>query len=556
MPILMSTLKIGLLLDDKFSSKYVYELAHWAQQQPNIEISHLIIHPPPANSIFEKIFNIINKKGFYYFFSVILFRIIISAEKNFLKLNRLHRSHFDIFDLSEKVGKELIIKPIISKSGFAYQFSSNDVSRVKDLNLDLLIRCGSEVMCGEILHVSRLGIISFGNGGNRIYRGGPVGFWECYYRCPKTGFIIQRLTEELDAGEVLLSGFFSTKFSFSLNQANLYRKSSPHFQSLLLQIALSGQLPKAEISRPYSGQLFQSPKLHQSISYIFKIIYRQSIKIFFRSINFRKKWRISFVRSNWKRAVLWRSNSVTVPKGRFWADPFLYVYNDKTYCFFEDYIYKTNRAHISVLEISNDAVVKLGACIKEPFHLSFPFLFNYNGSLYMCPECCKSQQIRIYRCLNFPLSWELSSIAMDGVSAADTMIFEHAERWWMLTSIDKSGSGDYCSELYIFYSNSPLDTDWKAHQKNPIRIDSEGGRNAGLIMEEGKIFRLAQRHGYDEYGEGLLMYEITELSESGYSEQLFSEVNPNFKKGLLGVHHLSTTGAITAFDHVSRTFFP
>lgn len=552
----MNNLKIGLLVDEKFTNKYIYELADWARNQPNIEISHLIIHPSPEKSMLGKAHDLASRRGIYRFASKALFRAIIVAENIFFKFGKSHRNHFDRFDLGEKVDGELVIDPIISRRDSSCRFSENDVLRVKNLGLDLLIQCGSGVMCGEILGASRLGIISFNDGNNRIHEGCPAGFWECYYRYPKTGFAIRKLADDFGAGDLLLGGFFSTRYLFSLNQANLYRKLLPHFKNILQGISLTGELPKAEMPCSGFAQRSDSPNAHQSVVYAAKVTYRLARKVVFRCVNFQKKWGISFVRANWKEAVLRKSFVANAPRGHFWADPFVYARNERTYCFVEDYVYKTSLGHISVLEINSDSVVKLGDCIKEPFHLSFPFLFHYGGSLYMCPESSASRQIRIYRCNDFPLSWELSSVIMDGVSAADTMLFEYDEMWWMLTSIDKSGTNDYCSELYLFHATSPLEANWIAHPQNPIRIDSEGGRNAGLILEDGKIFRLAQRQGYDQYGEGVLMYEITELSETAYSEQLFSEIKPSFRKGILGSHHLSTTGTVTVFDHVSRAFFP
>lgn len=548
----MKTLKIGLLLDDKFITKYAYELIHWAELQPNIKISHVITYQPPKNFVFNET----SRKGFYNLISNIFFRKIISIERKIIKLSGFNKINFNTPDLSKKICEMLIARPTALEAKFAYEFSPSDAARVRSLNLDLLISYSSTRMSGEILNASRLGIISFDSCGNQNYRGDPACFWECYYRHPKTGFVIRKLAEEFDAEEVLLSGFFSTKIFFSINQENLYRKSNPHFQNLLQRIAITDQFPRIETSHPYSGQFLKSPKFHHGLIYIFKIIYRISKKIIFKSINFKKKWGLSFIQSNWKKAALWRSVSIAAPKGHFWADPFVYAYDDKTYCFIEDYLYKTDLGYISVLEIANDTVIEIGACIKEPFHLSFPFLFKYNGNLYMCPECSASRQIRIYQCENFPLAWKLSSIIMENVSAADTMLFEYAGIWWMLTNIDESGVGDHCSALYLFYSNSPLGAEWKPHPQNPVRIDSEGGRNAGLIFENGKIFRLAQRQGYDQYGEGLLVYEIIDLSELVYKEQLFSEINHSFKKRTLGTHHLSTTGKITVLDHVSYSFFP
>jgi len=549
----MGKLKIGLLVDDRFARRHVYELADWAQKQTDLEISYLVIYPPVSHSRLGKIVNSVRRSGFYQFASTCLFRAISFSEEMFLRIEKLHAGYFDVFDVSEKVSGELIIKPIISKRDLSCEFSTTDVDRVRDLGLDLLIQCGSGAMRGDILRASRLGVISFGDG---FDRGCSAGFWECYYRYPRTGFMIRKLTDDGDADQVLLSGFFPTRYFFALNQANLFKKIDPHLKSLLLRISLTGELPISQISPRSSRQAIQSPKLLHGIFYLFKITYRLAKKVFFKSMRFERRWGISFVGSHWKDDIFKKGTIARFPRGRFWADPFLYVNNGKTYCFVEDYVYKTNRGHISALEITNGSVVELGDCINEPFHLSFPFLFNYEGNLYMCPEASESKQIRVYRSKEFPLSWELSSVIMDGVSAADTVLFEHGGRWWMLTSIDKSGMRDYCSELYLFHAESPLSADWKAHPQNPIRIDSEGGRNAGLILEDGKILRMAQRHGFDQYGEGLLMYEITELSETTYTEQLISAFDPSFRKGVLGTHHLSTTGAVTVFDHVSRSFVP
>jgi hypothetical protein len=174
----------------------------------------------------------------------------------------------------------------------------------------------------------------------------------------------------------------------------------------------------------------------------------------------------------------------------------------------------------------------------------------------MCPESSEARQLRIYRCKNFPLEWELCAVPMDGVSAADSMLFEHGGKWWMLTNIDRSGLDDHCSELCLFYASSPFDQDWTPHPQNPLRIDADGGRNAGLILEDKRMFRAAQRQGFDQYGKGLALYEIVELNEQVYVERLVSQIDCSYRSGLLGSHHVSTTGKITVFDHVGRVFFP
>ena len=550
----MNKLKIGLLVDSKFSSKYVCEFIEWARQQATIEVGYLIICASERSSE-VKIASRATAEGKSRSFGTrTLFRVIVAIETILLRRRPLHRDHLDQLDLSKDVKNQVFIEPQISKSGFVHRFSAADVGRVKALGLDLIVGCGSGILRGEMLEAARLGIIGFHHGDNRVVRGAPAGFWECYHQWPKTGFVIQRLTENLNGGIVLLRGNYATHYLYLLNQANLFKKSYLHLRNLVLRIAQTGDLPVAEEAYPYSGKLYRIPGAYQSVVYLGKIFYRHSWKIVERVLRIRKRWGISFIHANWRSASLWQSVAPAWPAGRFWADPFVYRHDGKAYCLVEEVPYKTKRGHITALEIREHEAVELGICLKEPFHLSFPFLFKFKGDLYMCPECFRSGQIRVYACKNFPLQWELASVLIQGVSAADTMLFEHHGRWWMLTNMDKAGAQDHSAELYLFYANSPLDTNWTAHSQNPIRLDSEGGRNAGLILEEGRIFRLGQAQGFDQYGEGLMVYEIAELSERAYKEVLVSTVDRHFRDRLLGIHHMSTTGTTTVFDHMSRSF--
>ena len=62
--------------------------------------------------------------------------------------------------------------------------------------------------------MSKIGIFSFHHGDNDFYRGGPPGFWEVYNQEPSTGFIIQRINEVLDNGDVIFKGNIPTSFFY------------------------------------------------------------------------------------------------------------------------------------------------------------------------------------------------------------------------------------------------------------------------------------------------------------------------------------------------------
>src|SRR2546423_10933761 len=270
----MKALRVGLLVSSTFSSKYVHELAIWGEDRADINISHRNVHTRPRGSNLGRVHNVLLEQWHYVLLSKILFRLIVFVERLLLK-RTLHSDHYEVFDLRKLVDEILIISPIVSKSGMVYRFSAEDIEKIKALDFDVLIRFGSGIMRGDILRACRFGIISFHHGDNRINRGGPAGFWECYYEWPQRGFIIQRLTEELDAGDVLVRGSYATRYYYSLNQAHLYKKSNTHLNNLLVLIASTRELPPVESApNPYSNTLFRAPNPIQSVVYGLKVLSR------------------------------------------------------------------------------------------------------------------------------------------------------------------------------------------------------------------------------------------------------------------------------------------
>jgi hypothetical protein len=508
----MKTLDVGLLVDSVHSDKYVAELALWAKRQPNINISHLIVRPRRASL-------------------PLALRLILLVERVLLGWSKLHGDHYAVRDLSKLVDRVVCIS------------SDEDAAGIRALGLDLLISCGSGRPRGAILRASRLGVVSFLHGA----------FWDCYHRRPQTRFVIQRLSEAPDSGEVLAGGSFRTRFYYSLNQANLCKKAVTHLKNLLRKVATTGELPPAQ-RMPAPQTLSRHPSVAQCAVYGCKLAKRISIKAAARMPALRERFGISVLRGTWDQAISRRSAAASPSRERYWADPFLHTRGGRTFCFVEDLAQNTEKGHITALELVGTRIVEHGIALQEPFHLSFPFLFEYQGELYMCPESSASRQIRVYRCTGFPLQWKLAGTLMDDVSAVDTLLFLRGGRWWMLTNIDESETGDHCSELYLFSADSPLSTTWLPHRHNPIRVDSIGGRNGGLIVDGERLLRLGQCQGFDQYGQSLRVYEIKEVSESRYAEELVAEIKPDFRKGIVGTHHLSTDGRTTVIDHTSGCF--
>ena len=228
---------------------------------------------------------------------------------------------------------------------------------------------------------------------------------------------------------------------------------------------------------------------------------------------------------------------------KFLADPFLFKKEGAIYCFAEEYNFKNKKGHIVCMKYRDYLSQDKKIIINEKFHLSFPYIFNYAGHTYMCPDTSEISEIRLYKCTSFPYKWKFHKTIIKNIKAVDSMIFKKNKIWWLFTNIDRSLSGDFTHDLSIFYSkNSPLSNKWHVHPSNPVKINSLSSRNAGLVLNKNKIFRISQKQGFDNYGEEINFQLIKSLSTKKYIEEQTSNKQFEKIKKILknkNIHHLS-----------------
>lgn len=231
------------------------------------------------------------------------------------------------------------------------------------------------------------------------------------------------------------------------------------------------------------------------------------------------------------------------------ADPFLWQREGRTYCFFEDYDYRSATGHICVGVIDGGLLSEVRTAIRPGYHLSFPFVFEHHGQLYMMPESCAKKRIEIWRCTTFPDRWELHSTAMEGVSTADSSIAEIDGQWWLFTNVSTDPFGDMNSELHVFRLDGPNLESITPHLLNPVMFDARCARNAGRVIRQGEVYyRPAQENSHGTYGYGINLMRIETLSLGEYRETLARRIQPDFAPGLIGCHHLDVRGGVIVFD--------
>lgn len=79
----------------------------------------------------------------------------------------------------------------------------DDVVRTVGERADLAVRFGFGFLVGDVLTEPEHGVWSYHHGDVREYRGQPPGCWEFIHGRDEAGVTLQRLSERLDAGEVV-----------------------------------------------------------------------------------------------------------------------------------------------------------------------------------------------------------------------------------------------------------------------------------------------------------------------------------------------------------------
>jgi len=545
--------RVGIILDSTSISKQLADLISLSKKSENYEIFALVINNferKKRNIVFQ-IASYIKRRGLQKFLSNAVFRVVCKMESIVLKRMSKFNKFYSMSQLNEEDFVSISVSPQISKSGLVYRYEQEDIKRIKELNLDLLIRGGSGILRGDILDVCPNGVISFHHADNDINRGGPPGFWEVYYRSPRTGFVIQKLKDELDGGDVLYKGYVSTWWFYSLNQAFLYEVANPFFHHVLEDI--TSETPKLKVLKksPYSHLLYTTPNILQTLIYLLKTSYILGSKIFRKLLGKRVRWGVAYQFSKkWNDATLWRSQKIPNPKNRFLADPFVIKQNGSHFCFVEDYDYNSNKGSISAYKITPSGYEGIGVVLEEDFHLSFPFIFEYENEIFMCPETNEKKEIRVYKCIDFPSKWEFHKTLMTNVSAGDNVIFKHKNKWWLLANIDQSGANENSCQLHVFSSDNPISDEWVAHENNPVIFDPLVARNGGLIQSNNEIYRVFQRQGFDMYGEASGIARIARLSSNEYVEEIYSSIEPKFFEKIKGTHTYNFDSDLIIFDYV------
>lgn len=223
----------------------------------------------------------------------------------------------------------------------------------------------------------------------------------------------------------------------------------------------------------------------------------------------------------------------------FVADPFMLRVQDSWYLFFEVMNWRANKGEIG-LATSGDGLnwTYRHIVLAEPFHLSYPYVFEWAGEYFMIPESYQAGAIRLYKARRFPREWALVGTLLEGPFLADASVFRHGGHWWLFaeTKPDQHGT------LRLYHADA-LGGPWVEHPESPvIKEKPNSARPAGrILLLDDKPVRFAQ-NCEPNYGTAVRAFEILELTPASYREREFDRSPVLRPSGhgwnAAGMHHL------------------
>lgn len=248
-------------------------------------------------------------------------------------------------------------------------------------DVDLVIKFGMSLLRVDN-SLSRKDILSFHHGDPERYRGRPAGFYELDKNEDRIGIVVQKLSNRLDAGDVLVRAYSKIYHHSYRKTACSFYHNSRH----LLNKALINYSQGETVELGGLGENYRLPSNYAVARFACKLLYRKFARVWYGAF-YEKKWNIvKLIRpAILKGDVVLTSESGETPVVamgyNFYADPFFNV--DASRIRVEAMSARSGLGEI--IELDEESL-KLSAVILKGGHYSCPYSFWGAGYEYVLPE--------------------------------------------------------------------------------------------------------------------------------------------------------------------------
>ncbi len=425
-------------------------------------------------------------------------------------------------------------------------------------DLDVVIR---EVLPDDLMGIestARYGIWGHRFGMSPLQVDGAYGFWEVMLREPVTqSYLVCRAADRKRDTVLYTSASATDHVSVHRSMNRVYWKSSKYASRLLRELYETGEgglekridLMNGAPAESW-GDLRAVPKWYEVLLWVGRLYSWYMMTKALQLLRL-EQWFVLYSMADMGGVGtdISQYRKLVPPKDRDWADPFVLEERGVYHVFFEEYLYHRNKGHIAYLTINRDGEATDSVKVLEAdCHLSYPFLFRHEGTLYMMPEKGQKRVIDLYRCLEFPHRWERVRTLLSGVKAVDATLLRHNDLWWLFANLAENEGMSTWDELSLYYSTDLLTSDWVPHPRNPVVSDVRSARPAGRIyMDDGHLYRPSQNCSRG-YGCGMSINRIETLTTTDYRETRVHKIEPRRTDKIVATHTINRAGAMSVAD--------
>ncbi len=246
----------------------------------------------------------------------------------------------------------------------------------------------------------------------------------------------------------------------------------------------------------------------------------------------------------------------------FVADPFIVPQGDRWHMFFEVMNGTRGRGEIGWATSNDGRAWKYQQIVlREPFHLSYPSVFHWEGEWFMIPESGEAKGLRLYRAEAFPLEWRCVATLLGG-EFTDHALLRHEGLWWLFAGKGDGSDLEGADTLELYFAET-FRGPWQVHPQSPVvEGDPRFSRPAGRVISTNAGLLRVTQDCSDRYGKEVNAALIEALTTTVYRERILEK--PLIAPGSQawhrrGMHHLdavetSPDSWLAAVDGYRRRF--
>ena len=445
-------------------------------------------------------------------------------------------------------GRKRISRIISFESGRAGAWQTLPPHIVQSLcaaEFDIILKFGMSLLQVPPHDYLPIPILSYHHGDPRKYRGRPAGFWEMMNDEPVIGQIVQVIGNRLDAGEVVAFGETKVlRWSYGSTLLAAYRHSP-----LLINRAIRNAIAGTPLNLSKEGKNYRLPSNLSVLRFVAKTAKRYLRRLVY-GLFYEKKWNVSTAAMEGA-GVADLAGGHAFPPVEAWET----VKRSSDYTFYADPFFSSEPPGLlvealnrrtalgEILLLADGGEVR----VSGPWgHCSYPSTFTLDGRQFVLPETASWSPPTLYRLIGDRLA-EPRPLKMETSGGViDATLFEHSGRFYLFGSEREIGGG-----ALFLWSSDRIDGQFRRHPKSPVRVSPLGSRMGGNLVRYGaRLFRFGQ-DGSGDYGDGLIVFEVEELSETGFRERRCGHIRFSDRQG---PHTLNASGGRIVFDWYRTKF--